>query len=574
MASALSSCTSARWTVKDKTAVDESDYEVLDEDHFLMTGGEITPNNPVLKLDVYSKVKYEYAQRVLMQRTIQEYRLRPAFVALGLGGAAMAFYIANTNLTEGGRDSPKAITINSIGALLAASGFFNMKPVGEPRPTGEERYLRNTGEAAKIDTVKAGQTMSGTVSVDIRYGDEVLWQEDRNFSNGSVEIGLASRLSDLELSGDDPGSVSIEVGFQDSTYFYEYRVRDILLPYAQVTSPFAELRNSPEESDDNILADLGQGSQLQIKSSENEDWFRVLYGISENYIRKKNARIVWRSTDFVQEDQVVTIPRIPFGNVDVESNIPILRGAEPNAVALIVTNENYSGDLEERSYTHRDGELMKAYLTNALGYSGENIFELRDISSSGELFNSLSDIRSVTNDSTELFVYLGGYGAVDMSGGEPLLEFLGTSSGEKERPQIYLNEIFDRISTIPSAKTLVLADIDFSASIQRNQFSTSQSLRILESNAAALRRNNFQSSLLMGTHLMYPSSLYYSPNGEDKKHHIFPYFFAKALQERRTNLSDIYQYLERNISYTARRLFDRPQDPVLIGNTTMDLRSR
>lgn len=570
----LASCTSARWTVKEKAAIDESDYEVLQEDNFLKASGKISPDNPVLKLNVYSKTKYEYTQRVLMQRNIQEYKLRPGFVALGLGGAAMAFYLANANVTEGIGTSTKSLTLNGVGVLLAASGFLNMKAVGEPRPTGEERFLRNSGNAVKVDTAKADKNIDETVRVGIRYNDRMILEEERNVTGGSVEIGLAGRLNDLKLTGTEPGTVSIEVTFEDSVYFYDYPVEDILLPYAEITAPFTELRNSPEEGDDNILADLVQGSQLQIKSSENEDWFRVLYGISENYIRKNDAELIWRSTDFVQEDQVVTIPRIPFGNIDVESNIPILRGSTPNAAALIVTNENYAPDLEKRNYSYRDGQLMKAYLTDALGYPEQNIFELSDISEEEELFRTLSEIKNVSNDSTEIFVYLSGYGSVDTSGDNPLLEFIGAAPLDDSNPEISLEKLFSQIAGLSSAKTLVLADIDFSSKIGPNQFSANESQRILRRNAAVLTRGNAQTSLLIGTQLGYPSSMYYSTGAEDKKHHIFPYFFAKALQERRTNLSDIYQYLERNISYTARRLFDRPQDPVLFGSTTMDLTSK
>jgi hypothetical protein len=119
----------------------------------------------------------------------------------------------------------------------------------------------------------------------------------------------------------------------------------------------------------------------------------------------------------------------------------------------------------------------------------------------------------------------------------------------------------------------VLSDIDFSATVNPGQFSENEVQDVIEASAAPLINSSRKNALLMGTRLMNPSSLYVSAQGEDKKHYIFPYFFAKALQERKTELSEIYQYLERNISYTARRLFDRPQDPLLIGNTSLDLAS-
>jgi hypothetical protein len=375
----------------------------------------------------------------------------------------------------------------------------------------------------------------------------------------------------MQLTEPDPGSINIKVDFNDSTYVYEYPVNQILQPYALVTSRLTELRNSPEENSDNILADLAKGSRLQIKSYSDQKWFNVLYGISENYIKKQDAKLIWRTADFVQEEQVVTVPRVPFGNIDVESNIPILRGPTPNAIALIITNENYStGKPGQRRYTHRDGRLIKTYLQNALGYSKENIYELHDVRKSAEINQALSNIRLAANDSTKLFVYLGGYGQVQRKGEEIALSFLGVSGDEESPSTIQLPQLFKRISALASAQTLVLTDIDFSSKDEPNRFTPNEELQIIENNTEPLRSIP-NATILMGSRLNNPSNLYVSASGEDKKHHIFPYFFAKALQQRKTNLSAIYQYMERNVSYTARRLFDRPQDPLLLGNSSFDL---
>lgn len=568
----LASCTSARWTVEEKAAVDQTDYRVLEQESFLVPSGKISPENPVLKLDVYSKNKYEYTQRVLMQRNIQEYRLRAGFVALGLGGAAMSFYLANSNALTS-MSSTKSWALNAAGALFIASGFLNMKPVGNPRPTGEERYLRSTGTTTVVDTLDTDQDSSTLASIVVRHNEKVVFSKEQRTFSGKLEITLGNELEELELAGPDPGIIDIEVTFKDSTYNYSYPVEQVLQPYARITSKLTELRNSPNENPDNVLADLVRGSRLKIKSSDNEDWYQVLYGISENYIPKEDAELIWRSTGFVQDSDVVTLPRVPFGNIDVESNIPILRGPTPNAIALIVTNENYSGKFEERNYAHRDGRLMEAYLKNALGYNPQNIYSITDIKSSSDLYRQLSEIRFAANDSTELFVYLSGYGNVNVQADEPKLELLGVAEDGQQNPAISLTKLYEQIATLSSNKTVVLADIDFSSTMGSNQFSANQSQRIIEANTTPLSTDT-QASVLMGTRLNYPSSLYVSSGEEDKKHYIFPYFFTKALQQRRTNISAIYQYLERNVSYTARRLYDRPQDPLLLGNTSIDLISQ
>ncbi|HEX6981818.1 MAG TPA: caspase family protein [Balneolaceae bacterium] len=570
----MSSCTTGRWTVKNKSAIDKSDYEILEQHQFLKVSGDVSPESPVLQLDVLSRTKYRYAQKVLVQRNIQDYRLRPLFTALGLAGAAAAFFVANSTMFRGNGTPTKSTVLNATGALLAVSGIFNMKPVGEPRPTGEERFLRQTGTVIKIDTVNVQEPAATTASVKIHYRDEVIFDDSKfNFSSGQLEIPLADKLNALQIQGPEPGSVSVDVSFIDSSYTYKYPVEKILQPYAQVSSQFTELRNSPRINQNNILADLLKGSQVRVQNYSNEQWYQVLYGgISENYIHKDDAYLVWRPSDFAQANEVVTVPRISFGNVDVESNIPVLDASNPNGIALIVTNESYNRNLPENTYALRDGRLIRTYLRNALGFEPQNIFTLTDISDSTGLYRTLSHIQFAANDSTEFFVYLNGYGSVTRSEDGAHFKLLTVEEEGKGNPEaIDLRILFERLSTVPSFQTLVVSDIDFSHQMPENSFTPNEEQRILESLASALIDDESTTSLLMGTQLGQPSSLYVSATGEDKKHHIFPYFFARAIQQRRTSLSAIYQYLERNVSYTSRKLHDRPQDPRLFGDVFLNL---
>jgi len=566
-------CTSARWTVKDKTATDKSDFKVLEQKQFLAPAGEVTPDNPILNINLLSRTKYQYAQKVLVQRNIQKYKLRPGFLAFGLGGAAMAFYVANSPIFGGNNTSTKSITLNAAGALLAISGFLNMKPVGEPRPTGEEQYLRQTDSIVKVDTVDVKQAKNASASITMQYKGKVIFEEkDRPFKSGHLEIPLANKLSDIPLQGENPGNVSIAVAFEDSNYSYNYPISTILQPYAHIDKQLTELRNSPEESPDNILADLVQGSLVRILDAKNPDWYKVQYGISTNYVLKKDADMVWRPSDFAQENEVVTVPQVPFGNIDVESNIPILRGQVQNAYALIVTNQNYGGDKPERNYAHRDGRLIKQYLSNALGLTEQSIFEMQDVSDPQKLYDVISQIKATANDSTELFAYISGYGTVKKNDNNFRLRFPGTKEySDGSRNSIPFDQLLQQIASIPSSKTLVLSDVDFSSSISKFNLNMNEQQRIITSQVATFSNNQGNKTLLMGERLDQRTGLYFSNSGEDKKHHIFPYFFAKALQQRKTNISAIYQYLERNVSYTSRRLHDRPQDPLLIGNTSLDL---
>ncbi len=567
------SCTSGRWTVKNTSAIDSTDYEVISSYEFLRQSSRLSPQDPILKLQLFSSTTYRYSEKVLLQRMIQDYRLRPGFVALGIVGAGLAFYAANSNTITGSSSSVKSITLNSAGSLLVLTAFLNMKPVGEPRPTGEERYLRRTGSLVSTDTLQINTTEQ-TADVDIFYGDQLVRQEvDTPMPSGLLNIDLGSAMNSVSISGNSPRPVYADVRFRDSTYNYQFSLEEILQPFARITSPLAELRNSAEEIPSNILAELVNGSELQIVERIDDRWYKVLYGISENFILQSDAELIWRTSDYSQQSQVVAVPQIPFGNVDVENNIPILSGINRNAVGFIVTNESYKDSLPTRSYANRDGRLINTYLENALGYRPERLFHVQDVESQERFGQTLQQVDRMATDSSDLFVYLSGYTKVNRYDDEYDFRFIPVASeGDSLSSSIDLQEVFRSIAEMPSRRTVVIADLSFrmngDSALSAQTLELEQPLGQL-ANIVTSRKES--AAVIFGSNMNQQSGLYVSRQGEDKKHRILPYFFAKALQERRSVLSEIYQFLERNISYTSRRLHDRPQDPQFHGNISIEL---
>lgn len=564
-------CTGARWTVKEKSAVDRDDYSVISTKEFLSTSSPVSPENPSLKLQVLSDTKYEYAEKVLVQRSIQDYKLKPGFVALGLIGAGLAAYAANSNAINGGQSSAASLSLNTAAIIIAGAGLMNLKPSGDPRQTGEERFLRKTGSFIERDTMQVQNTKVDSALIDIWYGrNRLVESESQNFREGELTINLGGLLSGLEIKGSDTKTVRAEVQYSDSTYTFEYILGQVLQPFARITSPVAELRSEPDQNNSNILAELIQGSQLQIVDNIDSTWYKILYGISENYISQEDAELIWRNSDFSRENEVVAVPIVPFGNIDVENNIPILTGVNANTLGLIISNEDYSEPYEKRSYAHRDARLLKAYMENALGVQPENIFEIQDVTNANRLAQIITKMKSEANDSTNVYVYINGYGTVNKQDDNFKLglKTTGDNSGT-----ISIAEVFQDISEVTEDKVVVLADIEFNALdntpvISETDIDLEQPLRKV---SLPLIETNPNATFIFGAQINQNSELYVTEKGEDKKHHIFPYFFAKALQERRTELGSIFQYLQRNIPYTSRRLHDRSQDPQIYGNTSQEL---
>ncbi|MDZ7714918.1 MAG: caspase family protein [Balneolaceae bacterium] len=571
----LASCTSGRWIVVDESAVDRDEYQVIDKSVFLNQPTSVTPQNPVLTYQLLSKDTRRYSEKALMKRAVQDYKLRPGYLALGITGAATAFYLANSTSITGAGSSTQQFTLNALGGLMGLSGFLNMKPVGEPRFTGEQRYLRNTGTFVETDTLQVTEDSTYQAEVTVVYGDSTLINEEtRSFSSGLLEINLANILSPLNIEGSDPGNISVKVAFQDSVLATSWPVNQVLLPFAQISSPITLLRNEPTQDSENVLAELVRGSQLQIVEPQ-EEWYKVLYGISENYIARDDAQVVWRSSGFDIDNQVVAVPRAPFGNIDVENNIPILSNINQNAYALLASNENYRGGLSQRNYALRDAQLIDTYLSNALGFEPKNIFKSYNFTSAEQLKSQIQKLRTATNDSSSVFIYLSGYGTIEQGENGYQLGFLPSSESDSLAvdKQINLTTLFRQLATIAAKEMVVLADIDFEAlnsdlEISEESFVLNDPLQQATKPLTDSLQN---AAIIFGSNPAQNSELYTGRGQEDKKHHIATYFFAKALQERKTNMAEIFQYLERNITFTSRKLHDRAQDPRFYGNIQIDL---
>lgn len=564
----LASCTSGRWIVTDEQAVDRDEYLILEEQPFLQQEEEVTPDNPVLRMELLAERRYEYPEKVQAERNVQNYRLRPAFVALGLAGASAAFYAANSTKVLSENNTPRTATLNAAGGLMALSGFLNLKPVGEPRPTGEDRLLRSTGTFTEVDTVEASDTTDYSVDVTVSYGGDVISETQQPVEDGQVEIDLGNPLASLEIQGEDTDSVQVDVSFQDSVITKGYNVDNILLPYARVSAPITELRASPQDVDGNILAELVNGSQLQILDEE-EDWYKVQYGISENYIGKEDTDLYWRSTEFVELNSIFALQQVPFGNVDVESNIPILSELNEEAWGLVVSNEDFGEFLSPRTYANRDGRLIATYFENAFGIPQEQLFNYRDITNNDLIDESLQEIEDSAGDSSTVFIYLNGYSGVEQEDGEFQFSMLYSAKEDSAswEHSTNLNALFERIADLPAQKKVVVADLDF----QTGDDFDAGNQDPLESLARIITEENEDSAVLFASRLEQDAELYVSRDAEDKKHHIFTYYFARAIQQRNVTMATINQYLQRNVTFMSRKIYDKSQDPRFYGNIELRL---
>ena len=555
----LYGCSTTTWIVENQEEVDRGDYKLLDSKLFLQKTGVISPELPVAQFRLKAANTFEYAQRVKTDRYIQKYRPRLGFLALGIASASLGVYSA-IEFSDDNKQGQEIALFGASAALLGAS-FLNMKPIGEPQPTGETRLLRKTGEYIDTDTLDASVNTEQIATYSIKYEDQVLVNSSSvSISNNTMTINFLEDLNPDVFPGNEDIQIELDMIYNDSLYSYKIPIKSIFDPFVVVKSPVTALRNRQGVSSGNILTDLAQGSQLKLVEDEG-DWIKVLYGISENWVSASDIDIIWRPSQFSRELSVVAIPNVPFGSVDVERDIPNLAEEDRRKWAFLISNQGYSGQFPEKAYAHRDGQLIEKYLNTALGVAPTQTIKFKDISGSQTARNGFNRLVSrVNNREIELIVYLNGYAEIDPRTDK--VYFLGTST-DSVASRIDLNNILDGFANLPVQKLSVIADIDFI-----NGSSNEDALALLSATVTTQVPN---STVLFSSNTNQRSYLYAEPNGVQKRHSIFTYFLADAIKNQNTTWGEIKSYLDRNVSFTSRSIFNSAQDIRFFGSDSLSL---
>lgn len=551
-------CSSSKWVVENQYEVDRNDFELIDSKQFLNRVGTITPENPIVQFEILAANTFEYTQRVRTDRFIQRYRPIFRSVLMGVAGAGLAAYTANTvseNNHQKGNISTSTFYYGAAG-LITMTALLNMKSSGDSNPTGEVRLLRRTGSISEIDTVSAQPLSGSDVSYTMYYqGDILAFGNNLEYRNNRFTINLLESFNpeQSEYSSDDV--ITLEIYFGSEIYVNTIPVNSFLEQFVVISSDITALRDEPILDSRTILTDLAQGSQLKFVSEE-DNWYRVLYGISETFIAKTDAELIWRPSEFASQLSIITVPNIPFGNIDVESDIPRYSDITEGAYGFVIANREYQGDYSERIYAERDAELIGTYLNEAFGYRNDNIRSTNNIENQQQLVLSYNRmVNEIRRDQKKLVVYVSGY--VE-SGEDGQVMMLGT--GGSISSNINLNSFFSGISRLPVEELIVLLDID---NVENQETS------IIEPLASQILANNANSAILVSSTETQRSRDYSSSGGDQKRHSIFSYFIADAIKDGATNISEVLNHLQRNVDYTSRRLHNQPQHILFFGNSEL-----
>jgi len=568
---AFAGCTTSKWTVVDEHAVDSNEEpEIVQNSIQLVPEKKPTLESPVLRLVSYNIVQSEFAERVQVQRTVQEYKPKWGFALLTLTGAAISVIAANSDYLLSSANTSQRIALNATGAILTVLAATNLEEKGEPILTDEIRYLRQTGFDVQTDTLQIDSFNSEPASITVYNGENVLLNEEAiSTESGFIEINLGALTSEISHQLDSTSNIEVRVSFNDSVNTYSFPVTDFLEPYFVIQEQIAEIRNTAVISRDNIIEEIGEGSALKLVNEVSDVWNEVRFNGLNAFIQREDGRVEWRSTAEDGPAILYEVADISFGEIDVESSVPVLKPRNPADRAIILSG-NDGNQAGSNQFSDRDEQLFMHYMMSALSMGSSQIRDLE----SADLLSWTEELKQCEEMNGGSFhIYLTGYARSysSDSGSENLELFHVDESGTVD--SLPLMNLFDQLAECNAEKMFVYVDLEYVEEIENGQI-----ISFMNSNggkqqrlANRLLRDFANAYVLFGNRIGQSSSEFSGSPDDDKRHHIFPYYWAEAIQKRKTQMSELLRHLENNVDYTSRRLHDKPQEVQGFGKLMLDI---
>lgn len=564
----LASCTTTRWVVTDQYAVDESATpQIANEERVFVLDKEPSVEDPVAGFSLYEIKDLEYPKKVRVERSVQKYRPKWGFVVLGLAGAGIAAVAANTDVVFTSSSTSQKLGLNLAAGIISVLSFANMEAVGDPIYTGETKLMRRSGVEVRTDSIRVESEVDSLFAdVSVHHDGKLLFeQEDVPLEGSTLNLNLASFAEELNGSARGETELSIELNYEGEISRYSIPVSQFLAPYLNVTTIIANLRSSPERTDINLVSEVGRGSFLEILGEEDDHWYRVLFEDEAVFVEKESGEVEWMSTVDSGPALVFEYAELPFGEIDVEHSMPVLKQHNADDRALVISN-GLNNDVGQRQYLNRDHQLFETYMTTSLQLRDNQVREVVE----QNLLNELVGISAMDREGS-LYVYLSGFAQITDSNGD--LSIVMVTEREDQTTKISLNRIFRELVRINPESLFLFTDLQYvgQPASESDGFNRNGEIALLQQSANIILQDLPNSAIVFSNKPGQQSAIYSGLLDGNKRHSVFNYYWAEAIQQRQTRISDLVRHLERNIDYTSRRLHDQPQEIQAFGNLTLNI---
>ena len=249
---------------------------------------------------------------------------------------------------------------------------------------------------------------------------------------------------------------------------------------------------------------------------------------------------------------------------DVDKNIPVSQGKDPNKFALIIGNEEYSKYQQglntemNVAFARNDASIFRDYCIRTLGFQEGNVFFLTD-ATTGEMNQKIELISKLVDKSgkdAELLFYYAGHGLPDENTHIPYLIPVDVN-GSNLISAIPLNDVYKKFGATGAKKITVFLDACFSGGGRESGLIAARSVKVKPS-MESLSGNMVVFAATTGEQSALPFS--------KEKHGMFTYYLLKKMQESSGNVTfgALADYITKNVSLQSLKVNEKDQDPTVI----------
>jgi len=242
----------------------------------------------------------------------------------------------------------------------------------------------------------------------------------------------------------------------------------------------------------------------------------------------------------------------------VDKNIPFNPTKNPDRIALIIGNEDYSRTLNSEinvEFAKNDAQVFKEYALKTLGVEEQNIFFMLD-ATAGQMQREIELVTAIMQklgNKGELIFYYAGHGFPNEVSKTPYLipvDVDATNLGSAIR----LSDVYQKFGNTAASKVTVFLDACFSGG-GRNQ-------GLLASRGVAIKpkKENITGNMVVFTASSgEQSALPYT----SEKHGMFTYYLLQKIKDTKgeATYGELADFLKDKIGLESLRVNGKPQDP-------------
>lgn len=242
----------------------------------------------------------------------------------------------------------------------------------------------------------------------------------------------------------------------------------------------------------------------------------------------------------------------------VDKNIPYNPDKNPNRIALVIGNEDYSRTLNAGvnvEYAKNDAEIFRQYAKNVLGVENKNIHFMID-ATAGQMQREIDLVTAILKKmggKGELIFYYAGHGLPDEVSKTPYIipvDVDATNLGSA----IKLADVYKKFGNSGAARVTLFLDACFSGGGRNQGLLAARSVAI-KPKEETIPGNMVVFSAASGEQSALPY--------REEKHGMFTYFLLEKLQETKGNVTygDLANYLKDEVGLESLQINSKPQYP-------------